>query len=147
MANDLHTAEIAKVRGELTPHVQAFQTFQQQQQKVALENEFYSLHADLANERELVNETIDAFQAKRARGELPPLTKEQAFKAVADNVRKLVARMGGANPNANAGQPTQSPTTPPPVQRRPAVLTQQGRGSSGQPQNATAMDKVMDSWN
>ena len=145
MANDLHSAEIARVRGEMTPHVQAFQTFQQTQQKVALENEFYGLHADLNNERELVNETIDAFQTKRARGELPPMSKEQAFKAVADNVRKIVARMGGTLPNG--GQPSQAPQHQAPVQRRPAVLTQQGRGSSGQPQQGTAMDKVMDSWN
>jgi len=146
MSNDLHQAEIARVRNEMTPHVQAFQTFQQNQQKVELENQFYSLHPDLVAEKELVNETIDAFQAKRARGELPPLTRDQAFKAVADNVRKLVARMGGALP-ADAGQPSPAQHVPTaPVQRRPAAATQQGRGSSGQFAQPTGMDKVMASW-
>lgn len=148
MSNDLHAAEIAKLRSEVSPHVRAFQTFQQERAGIAQRERFNRAHADIAAEGELVDEVRDSLEAKINRGELPRFTDEaSAFKAVADNVRKLVARMGGAGSSPDGGQhpPAQSP--PAPVQRRPAVLTQQGRGSSGQPQQKTAMDSVMDSWN
>lgn len=141
MANDLFQAEMSKMRGEIQPHVDSFKTFQAQQQKVALENEFYSLHPDLVNERDLVNEVIDSLQAKVARKELNFASKTDAFKAVADNVKRLLARMG-ATGTPDGGQ--QSPPTPQP--RRPAVATAQGRSGTGQPQNLTPMDKVMASW-
>lgn len=145
MSNDLHQAEIAKVRGEFEPHISTFRAYQQQQQKVALENEFYSLHQDLANERELVNETIDAFQAKASRGEVRFTDKSQAFKAVADSVRKILSRMG-ATP-ANGGQQTPnheaSSSSGP---RKMAAATSQGRSATGQFVAGTSMEKMMDSW-
>lgn len=145
MANDLHQAELSKVRGEFAPHVEQFNSFRAQQQKLALENEFYAANTDLANERDLVNETIDAFQAKASRGEVAFADKTQAFKAVADNVRKILARMGPAS--ASTGQQTPSQQqSPPPQQRTMAAATSQGRSGSGQAQSGSPMDKMMTSW-
>lgn len=139
MANDLFQAELAKMRGEFQPHVESFRSFQASQQKTALENEFYSLHPDLATERDLVNEVIDSFQAKVARKEISFADKTSAFKAVADASKKLLARMS-ASSDGQQSPPAQ------PAQRRPAAATSQGRSGSGQPQNLSPMDKVMASW-
>lgn len=150
MANDLHTAEIARVRAEVSPHVREFQAFQQQRQAQAQHTRFTSAHPDIAQETDLINDVRDTFEARINRGEMQRFPDEPtAFKAVADNVRKLVARMNGANPSVDGGQPSQVSQAPAaPVQRRPAVATQQGRGSSGQPQQgAGALDKMMESWN
>lgn len=145
MANDLHQAEMTKVRGEFAPHIDTFRAFQVEQQKQRLENEFYSLNPDLANEKILVEETRDSFEARVNRGEVHFTDKTQAFKAVADNVRKILARMGPAQ--TNGGQQTQSQqTSPSPAQRTMASATSQGRSGSGQPPNGSSMDKMMTSW-
>lgn len=150
MANDLHQAELAKVRGEFQPHIETFQQQQRVQAEQRLETEFYTTNPDLVNERDLVKEVTDALQAKVARGEIRFSTKEQAFKAAADSVKKLLARMGGTS--SSAGQQTppnqEQPTASVPTQRRMSSATAQSRGGTGQ-QSASnnPMDRVMDSWN
>lgn len=145
MSYDLHQAELARVRGEVQPHLQAFQTFQAQRSAAEQRARFSSAHPDIASESELIDDVRDALEAKINRGELPKFASEaDAFKAVADGVRKIVARMGGTIP-ANGGQPP--PTHTAPTQRRPAVATQQGRGNTGPVQQKSGMESVMDSWN
>ncbi len=145
MANDLHKAELGGLRNEFTPHITAFQTYKQQVDNQAAEGRFFQSNQDLAQERDLVMEVKDAFLAKVQRGEISFTSEAEAFKAVADNVRKIVNRMGAQSTNG-AGQQSQQ-VQGQPQQRRMATMTSQGRGGTGQSQSGgSPLDKAMDSW-
>lgn len=129
MQQDLTASELSRMRGEFEPHVKSWQSYQQEQREVSLQNEFYKLHPDLSDERPLVEELTAAMVAKVQAGQLKISTKEEGFKAVADAAKKIVARMN--KPVTNGGQ-TNAGGNSGAATRQMSAASSAGRAGTGQ---------------
>lgn len=142
MANDVFQAHLAKARGEYEPHVTAWKAHQAKLAEDRAQTTFYTKYPDLANEKELVQEMIDALRAKRDAGTVSFQTDDQTFEAVAAASRKLLARMntqangaGGTTAQSNnKGQQTSS--------RQMATASTAGRSGTGQTAAKSDVDEV-----
>lgn len=103
MTLDLAKADVDKVRGEFQPHIQSWQQYQQQVQAQQAESRFFTAHADLATEKDLVLELKDAFIAKVQAGQIRFENEQQAFQTVANAARNILQRIRGTGTNGNAG--------------------------------------------
>ncbi len=100
MAKDIVESRLDAVRSEYAPHVQSWQTFQQEQFRAKLETDFYTEYPALVNEKPLVDEMRNAVLGRIAVGQMQKFnTPKEAFKVTADLVNATLARMGRQTTN------------------------------------------------
>lgn len=115
MSQEIATGRISEVTEKYEPHIQSWQSYQQQVAAQQAEERFFKSHPDLAGERELVFEMKDAFLAKKASGQINFSNEKEAFDAVANATRTILKRVnpqwrpagqaGGGGATGAAGQP------------------------------------------
>lgn len=129
MSQDVVDARLKATKAEYDPVVTSWRKFEAERVEQKAQENFYKLYPDLVEEKELVAEMTNAVKARVDAGAARFTNNEEAFKAVADASRKLLARMnkqasGGAQANAS----TQTQTN----QRQMAALSTAGRQGTGQ---------------
>lgn len=139
MSNDMMQAQMQQRMQEFQPRLSQVDRFIAEQNEKAANDRFYKTFPTLANERDLVQEVLDATQAKIARKELSFADEKQAFQYVADATNRVLSRMA-----PSGGSPGRQPSA---GQRQMASASSAGRssGSSAKPV-ATEMDTMMGSW-
>lgn len=121
MGIDIQKAELERVTGTITPHIDSWKSYRAEQEAKAAFDRFYSIHPDYRKEHDLVVTIKDALLARISAGTLPPFkTEQEAFAAVATAMRAHMSRFGGSA--ANSGQQGQ--------QNGSQSQTQGGQGQS-----------------
>jgi len=141
MALEVADASVAKVKGEFEPHINSWQQYHQTVREKALEQEFFTAHPDLANERELVKEMTDAMMAKKAAGQLQINNKQEAFSAVATATRHILTKYGWNGKGGGQQAPATGQATPT-GGRQMSAASSAGRSGSGTATAKTDVDAV-----
>lgn len=135
MGKELGSSEIGQIRAEYEPKIKAWDAYQQRQYEEKIETDFYKEHADLADERDLV-ETVKSDLINRVKsGQLKFPDQKSANNAVAEATRKIVARMNKpVTPDAQqtpGAKPTGKPATVAPAVRQMSGASSPGRSGTG----------------
>lgn len=125
MANFLIQQSLQQFRQELAPYME----FANASRETMFRQEFLGQNADLKDYEPIVHEVINKLQAAGVRG-----TKEEIFKKVSDEARRLiqVATKGNVPPTSGTPPPTGGQQPSQPTSPRMTPLSGGGQGGAGQ---------------
>lgn len=135
MAKDLFEAQTSELRATYDPHISAWQQHQAELREKTAETSFYKTYPELEAERATVTEMKDAILLRVKSGQLKFANEQQAFKAVADATKAVLARYGrtaaapSGAPSSNGQLAQHQGQTPP--QRQMAAASTAGTQGSG----------------
>lgn len=145
MANDLFQAQLAQAKGTYDPRISAMEQFVAEQREAAANQRFYTAYPDLKDESPMVQEILNAVQARVSSGQLKFKDEAEAFKFVADATNTRISQMrekyGSAPQGAAPGGGQRTPPT-----RQMASSTSSARPSAAPPRKPTDMESMMSAW-
>lgn len=142
MAKDMFESQLKTYRDEVAPDISAWRTHQAEIREQKAQDAFYKKYPDLANERELVKEMTDALHGKIKTGQISFKTEAEAFEAVAQASRKLLARMNKSGGNGAAGTGTQSQQQQQSSSRQMTAASSAGHQGTGRTATPSDEEKI-----
>lgn len=145
MSNDLIEARMTAEQGKYAQRFQKVEAFIAEQTEARANDRFYKAFPDLVPESPVVQEILDAVQARLKDKTLPAFKNEaDAFQFVADATNRKIAAMrekyGGTPRGTPSGQQSQPST------RQPAMASSSARPGGQQSRPKNDIDAVMSSW-
>lgn len=144
MAQELFESRMKEMQDKFTPHVESWTRYQREQNEAKVEQQFYTDHPALADEKDLVAEIRDAMVLRVQSGQLKFSSQTEANKAVADAAMKIVTRMQKPQGDA-AGDGTRAQTAStakPNVGRQMASASSAGRAGTGKAPQLSVAEEI-----
>lgn len=150
MAQDLIQLQVSQHVERFQPRVAAMEKFISEQTERQSSDRFYTAYPDLKPEADMVQEILNAVNARVSSGQLKFTDEKQAFQFVADATNNRIAAMRskyGGGATQNGGTPSAGgQQTPPAPSRQMANLTSSARPGGAPSKPSSELDKVMSSW-
>lgn len=138
MGNDATAKQFQTLRSDYDPHISSWKAEQERRRDEAAFDGFMKSNPDLKGEEALVLEMKDAVLARIQNGSFKPKDQTEAFKAIADSARALVARMNKQTTTTNGVQQSTQQTST----RQMAAASSAGQSGSGQPAKKSDEEQI-----